>query len=253
MNYILNFPRMLSCSIQQYKTKAPPNIPASLDNKLAIITGGNSGIGLETARHLSKLGCEVIILCRNAEKGSDVALQLNTFNESIGSEGKCCVIVLDLANLNSVKTCAAELRTKLNGRCINFFICNGGIMMQPYSKSAQGHEIHFATNHLGHFALVGCLLDLLRASSSRIVVVTGDIALLADDASCDFQYSDSGLMAYCRSKICNQSFALQLHERYGGDLTRVYCVHRGHRQSPGGSYERRAGDDRRVRAAVLHD
>lgn len=99
-------------------------------------------------------------------------------------------------------------------------------MMQSYSMSVQGYEIHYATNHLGHFALVGGLIDILRKSHSKVIVITGDIAVLADDASKDFVYDDSGLIAYCRSKICNQSFVRELHKRYGEDI-RCHCVHPG--------------------------
>lgn len=226
MNWITNLPRMLACGLQAF-TPSAPFVEGSLNGKHAIITGGNSGIGYETALAMAVQGCKVTVLCRNPSKAQDATNAINARCLEKGSKGSCEAMPLDLADLESVKACIQLLRVQLlDGQVkVDFLLCNGGIMMQPYAVSPQGHEIHFATNHLGHFALVGGLIDFLRRDHSKVVVLTGDIAVLADDASPDFVYSDSGLQAYCRSKICNQSFGKELHSRYA-ELS-VFVVHPG--------------------------
>ncbi len=192
MNWIRSFPRLIACSVMQNHTPIEELAFGSLNGSVAVVTGGNSGIGYETAKSLAKQGCEVFIMCRSIAKSAPVAEEINQICSQTNSKGSCILICLDLSDLESVKTGATELRKLLGSRKIDIFACNGGIMMQPYSKSPQGHEIHFATNHLGHFALVGTLLDILIASKSRVVVITGDIAVLADDASPDYEYTDMG-------------------------------------------------------------
>lgn len=216
---------MIGCTFLQHKTKKAPFTLESQSGKLAVITGGNSGIGFETAKSLAKQGCEVIVLCRNVTKSGPVVTEINEICAEAKSAGSCKLFTLDLADLESVKSCTVELKSYIGSRKIDYFICNGGIMMQPYSKSPQGYEIHYATNHLGHFGLVGGMLNELKTSHSKVIIITGDIAVLADDASPDFEYNDSGLIAYCRSKICNQAFMLELSARYPDLL--VYVVHPG--------------------------
>eukprot|EP01031_Cornospumella_fuschlensis_P040926 gene40927-49920_t len=161
MNWILSIPRLIAGSFQG-GTPSCPIRPHSLDGKCAIITGGNSGIGYETSLALALQGCEVIMLCRNPVKAQEAVSTINQQCVEQMSQGSSSAMTLDLSDLESVQTCAAEIRKLFCSKSIDFFICNGGIMMQPYCTSKQGHEIHFATNHLGHFALVGLLLDLLR-------------------------------------------------------------------------------------------
>jgi NAD(P)-dependent dehydrogenase (short-subunit alcohol dehydrogenase family) len=218
-------PRMIDCSIRQFRTKDAPFQERSQEGKVAIISGGNSGIGFECAKALAWQGCEVYILCRNPAKASNAVDQINDHCKAKNSIGSCKALALDLADLESVKRCIEELQILFQQKKIDYFFCNGGIMSQPYSKTPQGYEIHFATNHLGHFALVGGILDLLVASHTRIVVVTGDIAVWADDASPNYVYSGDGTDAYCRSKICNQSFVRELCKRYK-EIT-AYSVHPG--------------------------
>lgn len=202
----------------------------SLHGKVAVITGGNGGIGFETAKGMALRGARVFILCRNLVDAEAKAAEINNECQTENSSGDCKVLQLDTSDLESVKTCIVELRKVLPAKDgstpIDYFICNAGIMLKPYSKSVQGFELHYATNHLGHFALVGGLFDLLRQSKARVIILTGDIAVLANDASPDYVYEDDGLLAYCRSKICNQAFARLLHERYGNDIS-AYTVHPG--------------------------
>lgn len=243
---IYYIPRMIACSILQTRnTPQAPFLEHSLDGKLAFITGGNSGIGFETAKSLALQGCEVIILCRNPKKAEDAVNEINQLCQTAAREGEserrcqgsCQAFRLDLSDLNSVKECIETIRSFLNHhpdnknntdkrkKKIDYFFCNGGIMSQPYSLSPQGYEMHFATNHLGHFAIIGGLIDLLRESQSRIIIVTGDIAVWATDATPDYYYDGDGTDAYCRSKICNQSFGRELTKRYP-ELS-VFVIHPG--------------------------
>jgi len=231
LNFLYCLPRLLACTLLQSLGKDASFVKNSLHGKVAVVTGGNGGIGFETSKGLALRGCHVFILCRNLVDAEAKATEINDECKKENSSGDCQVLRLDTSDLESVKTCVVELRKVLpvkegNSTPIDYFICNAGMMLKPYSKSPQGYELHYATNHLGHFALVGGLLDLLRQSHARVIILTGDIAVLAHDASPDYVYNDDGLLAYCRSKICNQAFARLLHERYGTDIS-AYTVHPG--------------------------
>jgi NAD(P)-dependent dehydrogenase (short-subunit alcohol dehydrogenase family) len=227
LRFVQSLPRLAACTFLQYYTPVAPQEFGSLDGKVAIITGGNGGIGFETAMSLATQGCEVYILCRDVTKAQGSVEKIEAECKLHNSKGRVLVLRLDLSDLESVKSCISEIRSLFTEKLIDYFICNAGIMLQPYSESKQGYEIHYATNHLGHFALVGGIIDLLTSSTkTKIVILTGDIAVLANDASPYFKYEGTSLEAYCRSKICNQSFGLELHHRYG-HLISVYVVHPG--------------------------
>jgi len=140
---------------------------------------------------------------------------------------KCNYFSVNLCDLASVSVCAKEIRQTLKSRKIDILICNAGIMGVPYSLSPQGHEMHFATNYLGHFALVGSLFDTLNG---KVIVLSSDLSIFATGASPNYKYSDSGLIAYGNANLCCQSFGLQLHKRFS-DLE-VYVVHPGVVNSP---------------------
>ena len=139
------------------------SIPDQKD-RVAIITGSNTGIGYETARVLANKKATVIIAVRNLEKGNAAANQIRARHENANVK----VMALDLANLKSVNDFAADFKN--NYKRLDILINNAGVMFPPYSKTADGFEIQLCTNHLGHFALTGHLLDLLMSTeSSRIV------------------------------------------------------------------------------------
>jgi hypothetical protein len=130
---------------------------ARLDGWLALVTGGNAGIGLETSRGLAKRGAEVIVACRSEVKAPPRWLPL------------------DLADLASVRAAADRLAHETAGRPIDVAIWNAGLWPERFSLSPQGHEIAFATNVLGHFALTRALELRGMLPAARVVVVTGDI------------------------------------------------------------------------------
>lgn len=124
-----------------------------------LFLGGNTGIGKETARDLSRRGARVIILCRDTNKGDAAA-------EEITKETHFVVqcVQLDLASLKSVRECAEKiLETEEK---IDYLINNAGVMMCPYWKTEDGFEMQFGTNHLGHFLLTEMLMPLVKKSAA---------------------------------------------------------------------------------------
>jgi NAD(P)-dependent dehydrogenase (short-subunit alcohol dehydrogenase family) len=181
----------------------------SQSGRIAVVTGANSGIGLETARALAERGAHVVLACRNQTKGAAALAELKAIPDASVE-----LMALDLADLSSVRT-FAEAFDAAHER-LDILVNNAGVMMTPLSKTADGFEMQFGTNHLGHFALTGLLLDkLLAAEAPRIVNVSSnahkpgkiDFANLSGDNG----YSKLG--AYCQSKLANLLFSLELQRR----------------------------------------
>ena len=179
-----------------------------LTGKLYIITGGNSGIGFEAAKHLGKAGANVVLACRSVDKAELAAKELRT-----QIQGTVEVLRLDLSDLSSVRTAAAELRTKHSK--IDGLINNAGIMQTPDQKTADGFEMQFGTNHLGHFLWSALLIDLVEAAEGRVVTVSS-IAHLSGAIRFDDLMGASGyspMTAYTQSKGANMLFAFELDRK----------------------------------------
>jgi hypothetical protein len=132
-----------------------------------VVTGANSGIGFETSRALVARGAHLVLAVRDTNKGEKAASQL-------GGPGSTSVVELDLADLDQIAGSAKRIldaHSNLSG-----LICNAGVMGGPLLRSAQGFELQMATNHLGHAALVSALWPVLRASASRVVLLTSNEA-----------------------------------------------------------------------------
>ncbi|MGH0032794.1 MAG: SDR family NAD(P)-dependent oxidoreductase [Myxococcota bacterium] len=177
---------------------ATPVCPAtSLAGRIALVTGGSRGIGLETGRGLAERGARVVSCARS---------------EPAGPHRTARFVPLDLADLRSVADALARIEALLAGRRLDVVVANAGLWPTRHRLSAQGHEIAFATNVLGHHALIrGMQRRGLLAEGARVVVVTGDIYVLADSCTPDFRYRGArgGQQAYCRSKLGN---LWQVHE-----------------------------------------
>ncbi|MDO3400525.1 SDR family NAD(P)-dependent oxidoreductase [Mycolicibacterium neoaurum] len=174
--------------------------------RTAVVTGANTGLGFETAKALAEHGAHVVLAVRDTEKGKHAAAQLT---------GDVSVQELDLGSLESVRAAAAELRGAHER--IDLLINNAGVMTPPKSTTADGFELQFGTNHLGHFALTGLLLDtLLDTPGSRIVTVSSNGhkmggAIHFDDLQWERSYSRIG--AYAQSKLANLMFTYELQRR----------------------------------------
>lgn len=163
----------MSRQIQRFlhgSTKGSDN-PKRLFGKVAVITGATSGIGKEVAQDLAIRGAKVLILCRNIELAKKVA---DDINQMVEGEQRVHAWQVDLASLNSVKECCYKI-TKKEPK-IDYLVNNAGIMMCPYFLTEDNIELHFATNHLGHFLLTNLLLPLIseaaKKSRARIVITS---------------------------------------------------------------------------------
>lgn len=184
-----------------------------------IVTGANSGLGLETARHLTRHGGSVILACRNTDKGAQALDVLRSVDPDVRAE----VRALDLADLDSVRHFADALGNDIDS--LDVLINNAGVMAIPRQETADGFEMQFGTNHLGHFALTGRLLPLLgRGSDPRVVTVSSGAhragKMNFDDIHSRSRYRRWG--AYGQSKLANLLFTFELARRIdltGADLT----------------------------------
>jgi len=173
--------------------------------RTVLITGANSGIGLEAARTLAQAGAHVIMACRNTEKGEAAAAEIRAASPAAEVE----VRELDLASLVSVRTFAKGYGDER----LDLLINNAGVMASPYTKTIDGFELQFATNHLGHFALSGLLLDkLLTTPHARVVTVSSTAHKFGKIDFDDLQHERSyqRWRAYGQSKLANLLFALEL-------------------------------------------
>jgi NAD(P)-dependent dehydrogenase (short-subunit alcohol dehydrogenase family) len=176
----------------------------------AVVTGANSGLGTAVAEELARAGAEVILACRDLQRGAAAV-------GSISTRVPGCLVEtrrLDLADLGSVREFARRLDGE--GRPLDLLVNNAGVMAVPRRLSADGFELQLATNHLGHFALTGLLLDcLLAAPDGRVVSVSSVLHRLGridfDDLMSAGRYSR--WRAYGQSKLANLLFAFELDRR----------------------------------------
>jgi NAD(P)-dependent dehydrogenase (short-subunit alcohol dehydrogenase family) len=174
--------------------------------RLAIVTGANTGLGYETARMIAERGAQVVLAVRDVEKGKQAAARIN---------GDVTVQALDLTSLDSIRSAAADLRA--NHPRIDLLINNAGVMYTPKQTTVDGFELQFGTNHLGHFALTGLLLDrLLPVPGSRVVTVSSNghrirAAIHFDDLQWERSYSRAA--AYGQAKLANLMFTYELQRR----------------------------------------
>jgi len=178
--------------------------------KRIIITGANSGIGLEAARMLATKGARITLAVRSLERGAEAAAVIRRETPDADVD----VAHLDLANLDSVRKFAADFLASHDE--LTVLINNAGVMAVPLRKTADGHELQFGTNHLGHFALTGLLLPLLLKSPGARVVTVSSAAHRRgriDFDNLDGRRSYSKWGAYSQSKLANLLFAVELARR----------------------------------------
>lgn len=197
--------------------------------RTAVVTGANSGIGFETARVLADRGAKVILACRNLEKAEAAAARIRVDSGSHLVE----VVELDLSDLASVRSAADEIGRRCTA--IDLLINNAGVLWPPFTLTDQKIELQFATNHLGHFALTGLLLDrIVRTPGARVV----NLASLGHWLVREFDLTDLSFRrgyrpfeAYGQSKLAILLFTRELHRRlaHAGSPAVAVAAH------PGGS------------------
>ena len=192
--------------------------------RTAVVTGANTGLGYETALALASRGARVVLAVRNLDKGKAAADLIA--RRTPGSD--VSVQELDLTSLASVDAAADALRTSLDR--IDLLINNAGVMMTPKATTQDGFELQFGTNHLGHFALTGRLLDrVLETPGSRVVTVSSNGHKFGrinfDDLQSERSYSRVG--AYGQAKLANLLFTYELQRRLLGTNTIAVAAHPG--------------------------
>ncbi len=178
--------------------------------RTAVVTGATAGIGRETAKGLARAGAFVVLACRDRARADALASEI----EREAYPGTALVVELDLASLASVERAAAAIRERVER--IDLLINNAGVMSIPFARSVDGYELTFATNHLGHFALTGLLIDLLNGSSAARVVTVSSVAHRRAEADLGAVNSEEAYTpgrAYDRSKLANLMFAYELQHR----------------------------------------
>ncbi|MEU0272159.1 oxidoreductase [Streptomyces sp. NPDC006307] len=211
---------------EQMKRWTDERIPDQTD-RVFVVTGANSGLGLATTRALARRRGRVILAVRDEAKGRRAAAEITTELPAARLE----VRRLDLADLDSVRAFADRLRA--DHPRLDVLVNNAGVMAPPRSLSRQGHELQFAVHHLGHFALTGLLLDLLSGGRDpRVVTVTSlnhrKGRLHFDDLTGERAYSPMGF--YNQAKFANAVFGRELHRRLtaAGSPVRSVLAHPGY-------------------------
>jgi NAD(P)-dependent dehydrogenase (short-subunit alcohol dehydrogenase family) len=197
----------------------------TMEGKTVLITGGNSGIGKETAVGLAKKGATIVFTSRDAAKGAAAAAGVS---ERAGRE--VAWLPLDLASFASIRRFAGDFLGRYDK--LDVLVNNAGLIMQHRSETEDGFETTFGVNHLGHFLLTQLLLDRVRASApARIVNVASDAHRQArngldfDDLQSKKRYG--GLSVYGRSKLANVLFTRELARRLDGSGVTANAVHPG--------------------------
>lgn len=207
-----------------------------LKGQFIVLSGGNSGIGYETAKSLTLQGADVVIIGRNEKKVNEAVKQIKQeLHHQVDGGISLDYIVSDMSDLDSVKALVVDLQRRFYSRKIDQLILNAGVWPSEYAVSKQGYEIAFATNTLGpHLLLRGLIQQDVLKSDARVISVTGDIYLSLygtknEECTTDFKYNTpaghDGEVAYCRSKLGMMWLFDIMHQR--NPSLQMYLVHPG--------------------------
>ena len=186
--------------------------------RTAVVTGANSGLGLVTARELARAGASVVMACRNLDKGHAAVDEVR----AAVPDAQVQLDELDLASLASVRGFAERYRATHDG--LDLLINNAGVMASPRRRTADGFELQFGTNHLGHFALTNALLEKMEGrEDARVVTLSSTVHKMGrinfDNLNGDRHYFRWN--AYGQSKLANLLFMLELDRRLRGSGSTV--------------------------------
>ena len=197
-----------------------------MTGKTVVVTGGNSGIGLETAAALAAMGARVLVTARNADRGRAAVAEIADRTDGAQIQ----LVVFDLADLSSVRRGAAEILEQAPR--LDVLVNNAGLVLSERAVTVDGYEATFAINHLGPFLLTNLLLDRMRASApARIVNVASTAHNSArkgipfDDLQSEGRYR--GMRVYSQSKLANILFTLELARRLDGTGVVANSLHPG--------------------------
>lgn len=208
-----------------------------LTGRVAVVTGGNAGIGFETVRSLAYHGCTVVMACRDVARGESAVARIHTQRPHAALH----VLQLDLASLISVKNFAHAFSLQF-GRC-DILILNAGVFGLPHAHTSDGFEVMFQVNHLSHFYLCLLLQPLLAKSApARVIFVSCeahrfaslDVDSLREEVLSPSPRSPfSSTTSYCNTKLCNVLCALEMQRRFGDQGINSYAVHPGNAVASG--------------------
>ncbi|ELK32550.1 Retinol dehydrogenase 12 [Myotis davidii] len=237
----LSFLYVIAPSIRKFFAGGVCRTDVQLPGKIVVITGANTGIGKETARELARRGkslhfhvhraappafltARVYIACRDVLKGESAASEIRADTKN----SQVLVRKLDLSDTKSIRAFAEGFLAE--EKQLHILINNAGVMMCPYSKTADGFETHLGVNHLGHFLLTHLLLERLKESAPARVVNLSSVVHIAGkirfhDLQGEKRYSRG--FAYCHSKLANVLFTRELAKKLQGTGVTTYSVHPG--------------------------
>jgi NAD(P)-dependent dehydrogenase (short-subunit alcohol dehydrogenase family) len=201
-----------------------PPVPAT---RTAVVTGANSGIGLETARGLARAGYRVVLLCRNAERAAAAKADIDASVPGASTD----IVLCDLSDFASVRAAAAEISQRLDR--LDVLVNNAGLTLRGKRQTTPaGHDVMLAANHLGPFLLTSLLLPLLRASApARIVTVASHAhrwgRIDFDDIQATRGYGFMSFPRYGETKLMNILFTRALARRLEGSGVTANSVHPG--------------------------
>ncbi|HEY1075810.1 MAG TPA: oxidoreductase [Fontimonas sp.] len=202
------------------------NIPPQ-HGRRAVVTGANSGLGLQTATALAQAGAEVIMACRSPERAAAALAQVR--QQAPGAQVE--LMTLDLADLASIRAFAETYAQRFDR--LDLLINNAGVMALPFARTKDGFEMQIGTNHFGHFALTGLLLPQLRKGQAPRVV---NVASMAHNWTPGLDFDDLNYqrrrynkwIAYGNSKLSNLYFTFELNRRLLGQGITVAAAHPGY-------------------------
>ena len=196
-------------------------------DRVAVVTGANSGLGFQTSRAVARKGATVVMACRDQRRGAEALARIKDEQPAAAVE----LVELDLADLASVRKAANDVLAR--HAHVDLLINNAGVMASPRRTTADGFEMQFGTNHLGHFALTGLLIDrLMETDGSRVVTVSSGAhragRMNFDDLQGERRYRK--WRAYGQSKLSNLLFTRELQRRLAakGSSTIALAAHPGY-------------------------
>jgi NAD(P)-dependent dehydrogenase (short-subunit alcohol dehydrogenase family) len=196
------------------------NIPDQY-GKIVIVTGANTGVGFETALALYEKGAHIILAGRDLKKVEEAIDRI----KKLKGNGSLESGILDLASLKSVKQFAESYIQ--NHKQLNLLINNAGVMIPPESKTAEGYELQFGVNFLGHFALTGYLYPLLEKTPESRIITVSSLAYLRgviDFANLKSEISYDPMREYCQSKLADIIFSIELQRRLSANHAQTLSI-----------------------------